>query len=146
MHRVIFIAAMLFTTPAWGEFKPLSKAEPIVRMVLQEANNEPFAGMVVVAGVALDRIEDRRWPGTADQVVRQRNQFTGMSIALRDYSQQQITRSRLAVATAEVGERPCGRVLYYHATWMRPAWDYSKIEIACQIGGHIFYRDKERLK
>ena len=124
-------------------FKPLSRAEPIVRMVLQEAIHEPFAGLIAVAGVALDRMEDRRWPTTADRVVRQPYQFTGMSIKLRNYSRKQITRARLAVAVAENGERPCGTVLWYHATWMIPAWDYNKIEIACRLGGHIFYRDKE---
>lgn len=113
-------------------------------MVLQEANHEPFAGMVAVAGVALDRIADDRWPDTRDGVVRQPHQFTGMSIKIRRYTKQQITRARLAVATAEVGERPCGLVLYYHATYVKPAWDYSKIEVACQLGDHVFYRDKEK--
>jgi N-acetylmuramoyl-L-alanine amidase len=110
-------------------------------MVLQEANLEPFAGMVAVAGVALDRVRDNRWPDNAEAVVRQPNQFTGMSIKIRRYSQQQITRARLAVAAAEGGTRPCGRVLYYHTDWVKPKWDYSKIEVACQLGDHIFYRD-----
>ena len=72
MHRLIIIALLLFPGIAWGgEFKPLSRDEPIVRMVLQEAANEPFAGMVAVAGVALDRVADRRWPSTTRKVVYQ---------------------------------------------------------------------------
>ena len=151
---LLFFAA-IWTTPVCSQehpngFKPLSRAEPVVRMVLQEAINEPFSGLVAVAGVALDRVEDRRWPNTPAGVVYQGNhsrrtaQFTGMSITLRDYSPDQITRARLAVASAEIGDRPCGRVLYYHTTWVTPKWDYTKIEVACQIGNHIFYRDKEK--
>ena len=151
MLRVLTLALMAVIC-SYGQvnaFKPLSRAEPVVRMVLQEAANEPLAGMVAVAGVALDRVADSRWPDTPVGVVYQGNrsrrtaQFTGMSITLRDYTPDQITRARIAVATAEVGERPCGRILYYHTTAVSPPWDYTKIEVACQIGDHIFYRDKE---
>ena len=148
---VAFAICLVVCSQAQGiAFKPLSRAEPVVRMVLQEAAHEPLIGMVAVAGVALDRVEDRRWPDTPSGVVYQGNrsrrtaQFTGMSIELRDYSEQQITRARLAVVSAEGGIRPCGRVLYYHTRSVKPGWDYTKIEIACTLGNHVFYRDKEK--
>lgn len=152
---IVLYFAAIWTKPVCAQghligFKPLTRAEPVVRMVLQEAIHEPFAGLVAVAGVALDRVEDSRWPNTPAGVVYQGNhsrrtaQFTGMSIPLRDYSPDQITRARLAVGGAEVGHRPCGLVLYYHTTAVNPKWDYTKIEVACQIGNHIFYRDKEK--
>lgn len=118
-------------------------------MVLQEAAHEPLNGMVAVAGVALDRVVDRRWPSTAKQVVYQGNhsvltaQFSGMAITMRWYSETQITRARVAVAIAEGGYRPCGTVLWYHTDWVTPKWDYNQINVACVIGGHIFYADKE---
>jgi N-acetylmuramoyl-L-alanine amidase len=111
-------------------------------MVLQEAAGEPFDGRIAVAGVAFDRIADRRWPDTAHRVIYQPYQFTGMSIPLRKYSQDQITQARIAVEAARAGVRPCGRVLWYHTNYVKPTWDYTKIEIHCQIGAHIFYGDR----
>lgn len=123
-------------------FKTLSDAEPVVQMVLQEAANEPLAGMVAVAGVALDRVSDRRWPNTTKRVIHQPYQFTGMWVAFRRYSRNQITKARIAVAVAEVGDRPCGEVLWYHTVWIKPKWNYNEIEIRCQRGNHVFYGDK----
>lgn len=144
MIRVpIFCVLMLFSNPVLGEFKPLTRDEPIVRMVLQEANNEPFAGMVAVAGVAFDRKRDRRWPPTMGAVIYQRAQFSGMAITLRKYSQAQVELAREAVEQAAVGTRPCGTVLYYHNTSIVPDWDYTKIDIVCWIGDHLFYEDEE---
>jgi N-acetylmuramoyl-L-alanine amidase len=111
-------------------------------MVLQEAANEPYLGLVAIAGVALDRVSDSRWPATARGVVYQPNQFTAMGIRLRRYSRDQITRARKAVQEARSGVRPCGKVLYYHSNGIIPDWDYDKIEIQCMLGEHIFYGDK----
>ena len=144
LHASCMVLALLTCSEGHAnEFKVLTRAEPVVRMVLQEANNEPFAGMVAVAGVALDRVQDPRWPDTKKDVIYQRHQFTGMSVRFRNYRRDQITRARIAVATAEVGVRPCGTVLYYHHEDVKPEWDYTKIEVACQLGEHVFYRDKE---
>lgn len=151
MHHLIFAGifflllcfALVFgiVSVAHAEFKPLSRDEPIVRMVLQEAANEPFAGMVAVAGVALDRVADRRWPNTAHDVIYQRAQFSGMSLKMRKYKRQQIIRARVAVAIAERGTRPCGTVLWYHTTYVSPRWN-RRLNVKCQLGEHIFYGDR----
>jgi len=123
-----------------GEFKPITRAEVTVRMILQEAANEPLAGQVAAAGVALDRVKDRRWPSTIKKVIYQPAQFTGMHIGFRDYSKAQITQARLAVSLAESGTRPCGKLLWYHATQVDPSW-HRVLSLKCQIGNHIFYGD-----
>ncbi len=145
MHRIAFMLAMTMAFCSQGlanDFKPLSRAEPIVRMVLQEAANEPFAGMVAVAGVAYDRVSDRRWPSSVRNVVYAPAQFTGMGIALRDYSRTQITRARIAVAEAVIGTRPCGTVLWYHTVDVSPTWS-RQLTVRCQLGAHIFYGDNK---
>jgi N-acetylmuramoyl-L-alanine amidase len=142
MRWLIFTVMMALSNSAWGDFKPLTRTEPIVRMVLQEAANEPFAGMVAVAGVALDRIRDDRWPDTARDVVYSPAQFTGMGIALRRYSQAQIKKARIAVEIALSGTRPCGEVLWYHTTEVKPSWR-ERLTIKCQLGVHIFYGDNK---
>ena len=137
---LVLLFIQVVVHPIRGEFKPLTRAEPIVRMVLQEAANEPFAGMVAVAGVAYDRMSDRRWPSSKWGVIYEFAQFTGMGIVLRRYSQSQITRARLAVVTAEMGTRPCGLVLWYHTTDVAPSWR-ERLVLKCQLGVHIFYGD-----
>lgn len=122
------------------EVKPLTRDEPIVRMVLMEANNEPFSGMVAVAGVALDRIEDERWPSTEKDVIYQPYQFTGMSQKIKNFKSTEISRARSAVFTAKTGIRPCGRVLWYHNQSVAPTWA-DRLRLVCRIGAHSFYRD-----
>ncbi len=143
MRCWLALPLLLLAFPAWGSsFEPLTREEPIARMVLQEAANEPFLGMVAVAGVALDRMKDRRWRSTEKHVVYQPAQFTGMGIRLRRYSEKQITRARTAVAVAILGKRPCGTVFWYHADFVKPSWrkDYQWV---CQLGAHIFYGDRQ---
>jgi N-acetylmuramoyl-L-alanine amidase len=114
----------------------------LLRAVLQEAESEPLDGMVAVAGVALDRAADRRWPGTPRDVLLQPAQFEGMSRPLRNHSARARALAEQAVLLAVSGHRPCGTVLYFHAEWMTPSWDFEKIQPACQIGGHVFYTDR----
>ncbi len=135
---------VVLATPATAggdHFRPLTRHEPIVRMVLQEAANEPFIGMLAIAGVAIDRVRDRRWPSTSKKVVYQFAQFTGMGIKLRRYTRGQIIRARRAVTGASYGLRPCGKVLWYHTDKVKPSWrtEYRRV---CQLGAHIFYGDR----
>lgn len=129
---------------AQGAEAPLTRAEPIVRMVLQEASSEPYAGMVAVAAVALDRMGDRRWPSTAAEVVYQPVQFSAMSLKMRDYSVRVIRQARAAVAHARTGWRPCGPgVFWYYAAWSKPPYWTKDYTFKCAIGDHLFYVDKE---
>ena len=116
--------------------------EPLVFMLLQEANGEPYDGMVAVAGVALDRAEHGQWPNSLDEVLYQPRQFTGMQFDPKAYTPSQIDKAQGAALLARVGLRPCGPVYWYHATWMAtyPAWTASpKVKVSCTIGDHIFY-------
>lgn len=124
-----------------NSFKPLTRAEPIVRMVLQEAANEPFAGQVAVAGTVLDRMADARWPATAKGVVYQPWQYTGMRLRLREYMPSQIEEARAAVEIAKSGTRPCGTVYWYHTPAVKPKWR-KRFEFRCRIGNHLFYGDR----
>ena len=138
-----YMAFMIVTVPpAHGHApKPLSRAEPIVRMVLQEANNEPFKGQVAVAATVFDRVADGRWPDTEHGVVYQPYQYSGMALDLRRYTAIQIESARRAVHVARLGARPCGAsVLWYHTLDVNPTWD-AKMELACVIGNHIFFKE-----
>ncbi len=138
----IAVTVFLLASNAAQGAEPLTRAEPIVRMILQEANNEPFEGLVAVASVAFDRITDPRWPDSPHGVVYQPYQFSGMGILLRSYTVAQIALARRAVEVAGLGSRPCGRsVFWYHTHAVKPTWN-KRLVVACKIGGHIFYKDK----
>lgn len=131
---------MMFCKPA--EAHPLTRAEPLVRMVLQEANNEPFDGMVAVAATVLDRVNDSRWPNTVWAVVYQPNQYSGMALPFGSYTPFQIDRARYAVAMARLGVRPCGQsVFWFHTYAVNPQWNQEMV-VACKIGNHVFWREK----
>ncbi len=120
---------------------PLTRAEPVVRMVLQEANNEPFDGMVAVAAVAFDRAGDSRWPDDVRSVIYQPRQFSGMSLRLGSYTVAQIQKARTAVRMARFGARPCGpSVFWFHTHAVNPIWNQEMV-LACKIGNHVFWRE-----
>ncbi len=132
-------------TPAFAHGR-LERENPLVMMVLQEANGQPFQGMVAVAAVALDRVKDPRWPNKLDDVIYQRKQFSGMSHHVRrgDYTEREIRKAVLATFEAYASSRPCGfEVFWYHADYIDlPIWarDQMQMTPACHIGSHIFYR------
>jgi N-acetylmuramoyl-L-alanine amidase len=138
---IVLVSLLLSAVKISAEIKPLTRDEPLVRMVLQEANGEPFEGMVAVVGVALDRVIDRRWPDTIKEVVYQPWQFTGMRSKIGKYTNDQIELARFMVLIAKNNVRPCGRVLWYHRDDVEPSWA-KRLEVACVIGRHIFYKDK----
>ena len=109
-------------------------------MVLQEANGEPIAGMVAVAGTVLDRAADPRWPNTSREVVYQPYQYSGMALKIKAYSREAIELARAAVAISRIGVRPCGKVLWYHNYSVNPGWA-KRVTEYCTIGGHVFYGD-----
>jgi len=63
--------ASIATAPGEDFIRPLSRDEPVVRMVLQEANGEPLDGMIAVAAVAFDRVAAQGWPSTVREVIYQ---------------------------------------------------------------------------
>lgn len=142
LTNLAFFAFMLATHSA-ETFKPLNVAkEPLVTMILQEAANEPFEGLVGVAGVALDRVKDRRWPSTLRRVIYQRHQFVGMSMPIPRYFNIQVRRARAAAMAARKGARPCGKVLWYHTIHIKPGWS-RRLTVRCRLGLHIFYEDRK---
>lgn len=136
----LWASCIIFSGAAADTFVPLTRDETVVRLVLQESNGEPFYGLIAVAGSVFDRMDNSRWPSTADEVARQPRQYDGMHIPLKNYSPEQIELARSAVYLASIGARPCGTVYWFHATYVSPYWK-SSYRRACTIGRHIFYTD-----
>lgn len=117
-----------------------------------EARGESYRGQVAVAQVVLNRVKDRRYPGTICGVVFQnqtkRNacQFSFACDGIPEY----INDAKSWAQAEDIAERFTDGELYltevadathYHATYVRPAWAPRMTKLS-QIGLHVFYRFK----
>lgn len=131
------------------------EVDDLTALVLHEARGETFSGMVAVATVVLDRVEDPRWPATIEGVIYQPRQFSGMTRDKRfvSYDVKVVERASKAVWFAFIGFVPeeCGErpILWFHTVdkprgveqWP-PEWvGRLSLDVACIVGNHVFYRD-----
>ena len=114
-----------------------------------EARGEPIIGQIAVAQVVLNRVEDRRWPSTVCEVVKEnRHKGTLHRCQFSFYcnGQREIVRDQEAWDTAEnIAQLMLDGTYtltvpatHYHATHVRPFWSlhYQKLG---QIENHVFY-------
>lgn len=118
-----------------------------------EQNKMQPEGMKLVVLVALNRMRDRRWPGTPCEVMEQEAQFSGIGPWGYPRLPWLINRARWQMAlhavwhvtggTYEVpgqcvSERP---LLWFHAVYVKPAWAASYTPV-CIVDDHIFYSER----
>jgi len=124
--------------------------EWMARTMWGEARNEPDLGIIAIGFVILERVRDRRWPGTVKGVVLQRKQFSVFN--LNDPG-----RARtLAVTSADAKFRKClalaekvlsgavanpvpGANHYANLNTVNPSWDDAMIRVKT-IGQHTFFK------
>ena len=111
-----------------------------------EARGEGFEGMVHVAAVIHNRVLDDRWPDTVCEVVHQPYQFsyrdTKKDLTMRDEQAKEMASNVTEMIMAGDGVPLLGNLLYYHANYVSPKWDYEKIDRVLVVGNHIFYTDR----
>lgn len=118
-----------------------------------EARGESLAGRLAVAKVVLNRAMDKRYPTNVCDVIKQnkarvmhRCQFSWYCDGRPDtpYNRVSWVRSlKLAAAVLQKDSSiadPTGGALWYHASFVHPAWA-NNLEVSGIVGGHIFYRD-----
>ena len=124
----------------------------MVQNLYHEARGEPTIAQVAIAKVVLNRVGDRRFPGTVCDVVKQggewprhRCQFSWWCDGRSDKTLDQRSMARLHTVAREVlmghHDDPTDGALWYHARSVSPNWrrDYAK---GPTIGNHIFYRPR----
>lgn len=126
-----------------------------------EARGEPTAGQVAVANVIINRVDDRRYPDTICDVVKQgpthrwapdlpirhRCQFSFYC----DGQPEVVTDLRAYDKAVDIAKRVInGEIIditdgatHYHATYVLPDWAPTKTHTV-QINNHIFYRWETR--
>lgn len=114
-------------------------ANLLARLVAAEAEGEPYQGMVAVASVMLNRVENAKFPNTMSGVIFQPGAFESVSNGLiwqRSPSRQAVSAARDALN----GYDPTyGCLFFWNPSKPVSGWIWSR-SIAVRIGKHVFAR------
>ena len=125
--------------------QPLSpQLECLAGAIYFEARGESLEGQLGVARVVMNRADDRRFPGSYCDVVYQRSQFSFVRNGRMPSIPRGAATWKRAKALAQIGHRglwksEVGDALYFHASYVRPAWARAK-QARATIETHRFYR------
>lgn len=120
-----------------------------------EARSEPIIGQIAVAQVVLNRVEDRRWPNTVCEVVKE-NRHPGTlhrcQFSFYCNGQREIVHDKSAWDNAEQIARLMLSGTYtltvpathYHAVYVSPFWSLHYERLG-RIENHIFYNSPDPL-
>ena len=128
----------------------------LAKNIYFEARSDNLAGKYAVADVVLNRVKDRRYPGTICEVVHQGEKTSNGNMKLNRcqfswycdgkvdttpntekwVEAQMIAYQIVALSTMRgISEG----ATHYHATYVDPSWN-KRMDIVGRIGAHIFYR------
>lgn len=114
----------------------------LARNIYFEARGEPLAGQYAVAEVTMNRKAAALYPRTVCEVVYEKAAFSWTLLGRLPEPMgkewqlaQQVAESVYYGRNAPVAKG----ALFYHATYVRPAWAASRERIG-RIGRHVFYR------
>lgn len=115
----------------------------LAKAVYFEARGETLEGQLAVAEVVLNRARSGRFASSVCGVVTQPAQFSFIRGGKFPTVNESSECWKKALAIADVATRHLAaslapNVLWYHATYVAPAWGRQKTR-AAQIGTHIFY-------
>jgi len=121
----------------------------MARTVFMESSGEPYQGKLGVAWVICNRCAKSKPPISVQDVVYRSFQFSCWNtdsptrMNLDEYGSAVWFDSVKASAAAyfELSEDPTYGATMYHATYVTPNWDWSKLEQTAIIGNHVFYRE-----
>lgn len=128
-----------------------SEINVLARTIWGEARGEGFAGMQAVANVIMNRVKRGGWYGlTITEVCKKPYQFSCWNVNDVNYAKIQnvTTADNQFLQATEIAQRAVAGTLpditsgatEYHATSIKPAWNYAKLEEVGVIGNHKFYR------
>ena len=134
---------------AADDAKTAAELHCLAQNIYFEARSEPDSGMIAVGQVVLNRVEDRRFPGTICGVVRQggerrhRCQFSwwcdGLSDRPRDKASWRRAQALAFILYWGFIDDTTDGALWYHADYVKPRWR-TAFEQGPKFGRHIFYR------
>ncbi len=139
--------ADLFKKPTLGN--PNDEITCLALNIYFEARGEPEKGKRAVGHVVMNRVANKRFPGTVCDVIRQggelrrhRCQFSwwcdGRSDMPRNKRQWQKSNEHALAVYWGRSDDPTAGALWYHADYVNPSWNKTFVR-GPKIGRHIFY-------
>ncbi|SFL73788.1 cell wall hydrolase [Salibacterium qingdaonense] len=114
----------------------LKEVDKLARVVHGEARGETFEGQVAVAAVIHNRLQSSEFPGTVEEVIKEKNAFTAVQDGQYHLAPGQ--SAYRAVKKAWNGYDPSkGSHYYYNPVLATSDWIWTR-STNLQIGKHVF--------
>lgn len=152
----IWISRTHLEIPTLDPILPVEEIECLAKNIYFEARNESEEGMIAVAQVTKNRVENPNYPKTYCGVVWQvtKNKRTGKKVAQFSWTldgkpdvphNQDIYSESLLIAEKMLQNKLNSDIIpedvyHYHAVYVKPRWA-SRMQRVAKIGNHLFYRN-----
>jgi len=113
-----------------------------------EAGNQSSIGKIAVGRVVLNRLEDKRFPGSVCGVVYQKVKTTCQFSWVCGHRPAKINND-MYTESKEIAYKLLAynsfndsfkNIIFYHADYVNPGWS-KKFKVAAKIDNHIFYKE-----
>lgn len=111
----------------------------LARLIEAEAQGEPYAGMVGVAAVVLNRVKDPRFPNTIPGTVYERHAFESVTNGLIWRRQPSTTAYKAAQDAANGWDPTYGALFFWNPSVPVNPWMWTRT-ITTRLGNHLFAR------
>ena len=136
------LAVALSGCAIFPPFVNLTPRECLVRVMYFESNRSSEEGMLAVATVVMNRLEDRRYPRSICGVVGQKNQFaSGVLYKPMKEKRPVALAGRVADAVLRGARHPGVRqAKFFHTAGLR--FPYNNMHYVLEAGGNEFYEKR----
>lgn len=145
---VITIALSLMSVVSSAKFisSPDGDFECLIEAIYFEARNQSIAGQIAVANVIINRTYHLSHPDNICSVVHEYKQFSYYSDGKPEYvddlrSWQEAAQIASFVMFTQDFDITEGSTMY-HADYVNPIWDFTKLNKVVTIDNHIFYQEE----
>lgn len=114
-------------------------SEMLMKIAMAEAEGESVEGKALVMLVVLNRVLDRQFPDTIEEVIFQKNQFTPAVPGGRYWTTTPNEDCYAALALIQSGWDESRGALFFESSG-KDGWHSQNLEFLFRYGGHKFYR------
>lgn len=124
----------------WSRDFDGDEAEMLMKIAMAEAEGESTEGKALVMMVVLNRVWSDSFPGTIEEVIFQKNQFSPVREGGRYYTTEPNEDCAKALDLVLDGWDESQGALFFEAAGNDNSWHSRNLEFLFQYGGHKFYR------
>lgn len=119
--------------------------------IYMETGVSDIESKLAVAIVTMNRVKSKKFGDSVCEVVYQNKQFSWtidtpqnrknfLKRNPRQYKDSEEVAKKVLLTGFDMQE--LDGVYFYHADYVKPKWDFDKLQYVCKIGKHLFYRTK----